>query len=161
MRRSFWTKSTKAFIKFDTIEFDENFKQARQARSGRAFLHADMVTATVITGGKYRGAHFRQLKTEDCERTTFFRPQRGRQLNSQTTITCLTASFKWYKVTEGELVRRIFLVAEAAGRSGLQGAKRPKRGRRTVQKESVRHSNRAGSRAWLQALPPAGACEGA
>jgi hypothetical protein len=31
MRRSFWTKSTKAFIKFDTIEFDENFKQARQA----------------------------------------------------------------------------------------------------------------------------------
>jgi hypothetical protein len=62
MRRSFSTKSTKAFIEFDTIEFDENFKQARQARSGRDFLHTNMVTASVIIGRKYRGVHFRQPK---------------------------------------------------------------------------------------------------
>jgi hypothetical protein len=62
MRRNFWTKSTKAFVKFDTIEFDENFKQSREACSGRDFLHVNMVTASVIIGGKYRGAHSRQPK---------------------------------------------------------------------------------------------------
>jgi hypothetical protein len=62
MRRNFWTKSTKAFVKFDTIEFDENFKQVRQTRSGRDFLDVNMVSASVIIGGKYRGAHFRQPK---------------------------------------------------------------------------------------------------
>jgi hypothetical protein len=66
MRRNFWTRSTKAFVKFDTIEFDENFKQARQTRSGRDFLDVNMVSASVIIGGKYRGAHFPATEISPC-----------------------------------------------------------------------------------------------